>query len=812
MKPRKSFTALEVSVSERSGREISLTFKDSHVPLSMRVTINGTIIATEFKDAEYVLIDRIDEKANANSIIYDYYGVSVNAMIIQGVDASYVYYKVEQDIKPVDNNILVILSRHFLGSFSGYYNDWCSNDNVFIDLGQAVNLIRHKINSLEQLPAPKISGEHHLHFNAVEVYQSLDDEEKRRANHALRLPQDATTTMMAGVMLWLASLEDELFIYIVTSDLLDAKDTAQFIRSAKKLSVQAKSLQNLVHSDLRKVFEVDVLVNRSFGEVDWQGEKNNRLKPKLANIPLADIYNIVYNLFTKDDVNRERPKKMSWDNYWAARWQWSAAGSIHSQYPEDLASVPKDRELKNKFIALAIAEDVPIDHFLMRKPSVHAWSSVKYEWGKMRAIYGTDYTSYIMAHFAFYNCEDVLPSDFPVGNKARPSFVSARVAAVLDGTIPLCIDYEDFNSQHSNAAMRTVMQAYIDAFSGTLSDEQLKAAHWTMDSIDETIVHDNMGTGTTYRGQGTLMSGWRLTTFMNSVLNYVYTRKILGGLTTTNRSIHNGDDVLVGCHSLQVAQRAVRGAAEYGVRLQRAKCAFGGLAEFLRVDHMRGETGQYLTRNIATMMHSRIESKKAVSPIDQVQAMEERFREFLQRGGAPMTIISLRKTYYQTTARLAGMHVNQLKVIKQSHAVVGGISEREDAMIRFKIIKDDTPVESTLPDHMPGVNAYAMALRKTLDLNVSPEKIISRIKKATLNAVQLVRRKIFFVENDNEQRYKVLRAIYKAYKDAAATPLFGKAMLVGFIFDVLARGHQTSALSYLLNNSKDPMELLRVLV
>lgn len=60
-----------------------------------------------------------------------------------------------------------------------------------------------------------------------------------------------------------------------------------------------------------------------------------------------------------------------------------------------------------------------------------AYASIKYEWAKLRAIYGTDLTSYILTHFAFYNCEDCLPPMFPVGQKANPKFLKQRVRATL---------------------------------------------------------------------------------------------------------------------------------------------------------------------------------------------------------------------------------------------------------------------------------------------------------------------------------------------------------------------------------------------
>jgi len=518
------------------------------------------------------------------------------------------------------------------------------------------------------------------------------------------------------------------------------------------------------------------------------------------------------SLFSRDDPQKEKPRKLNWKDYWEARWQWSAAGSIHSQYKEDLKNIPNIRELKNKFIALCIKEDVGMEYYTKRKPEIHAWASVKYEWGKMRAIYGTDITSYILTNFVFFNCEDTLTIDFPVGKKARPSFVTARVGAVLENTIPLCLDYEDFNSQHSNEAMEAVLNAWVKCNEKNLSDDQIKAAPWVIDSIRNTIITDNMGTNTTYKSKGTLMSGWRLTTFVNSVLNYIYTNKILGQRTTTFRSIHNGDDVLIGTRNFEIARIAIKSAEKNNIRLQRKKCAYGGIAEFLRVDHIRGDTGQYLARNIATLMHSRIESKIAVQATDIIEAMEERLKEYVQRGGIENITIKLREKYYKRLSPTYNMTSEDFYDIKILHRVVGGINSEEYAPINKIVLTNKIEKPTEMPEKMPGVNAYANAVKRTLDLDVDIGMIVKRVYNATVKAVQMTRIRQTVVENSDERRYRLWRALYKAHSDVAEMPLFGKAMLTGFVFDVLAKSSQLDTLRRILSVSRDKLTLLRIIV
>jgi hypothetical protein len=783
---------------------------ESKIPLRIRGTDSGNYIATDFAGAGYVLIDIWDKASTTGTTTVDFYGSCVEVLLTSSANLTAVYYKVDQYLSPKSRSILGLLSRHFSGDDDFYYNDVLNIDNIvkpLLDEGRKVRY-RHTVDSLESLPKPKISGDHHIHFTAAEVLQSC--KLNKQGLEALRLPNDVSTSMMGGVMLWLRSLPSKLFDIVDKSGVLEVNSVLEFVKLGKKLSVRAKSYQNIVEEDLRMLFEVEVLANRAVGAVDWVGEKFNRTKPALAVMKDTWVYEQAKYLFGKRDETMRKPTRMTWKSFWASRWQWSASGSIHSQYAEDLKDLPKEQYLKNKFIALSMQPERDFDHFANRKPALHAWSSIKYEWGKQRAIYGTDLTSYIMAHFAFYNCEDCLPVQFPVGKKARPSFVRGRVNATLENAIPFCIDFEDFNSQHSIGSMKAVIQAYMDVHQEQLTEEQLVAMEWTKRSLDDTWILDNMGTKTQYAVKGTLMSGWRLTTFINSVLNYLYTKKILTGTNTNYRSVHNGDDVMLGCNNFELARVAVKNGMRNKIRLQRTKCSFGGLAEFLRVDHISGESGQYITRNISTLMHSRIESKMAVKAADIVEAMEERFSEFITRGGSREEVAKLRNIYYHRKSDIFGMTAEDLYDIKTMHRVVGGISERIDARTDILVKTDATRSEVELPDSLPGVAAYASQIEKTLDIGIPVNEIADRIQKATSQAVQLVRYNQKIEPNEQAQLYRRLANLYKAHADMEVPQSYGKAMLVGFALDLLQRTKGFNLLARMVRSSSDKMRFLTV--
>jgi hypothetical protein len=791
----------------------------------MRLTTFGSVVATDFAGATHALIDILPGTTSISDVVYDYRGSSVAAIILAGVHKSFVYCKLNQHLVARTTDISAILAAHF-ADYPCYYNSPTSLDNIELYINNKLTQQQHKHNKpiklrnklqfnikeedIKNLPKTKITGEHHLHYTAQEIWDLLPDYEKRQARFALCLPSDSSTTFVAGVMLWLAILERELFELVLRCGLFLTIDQHSFGAIGKLISVRAKSLQNITEMDLRNIFEIDVLINRYLGDPIWEDEKEHRINPNLALVSRNEVYTLARELFSRQDNYRQKARGMEWKTFWAARWQWSATGSIHSQYLEDGTYIEKERELKNKFITLNKMPNFSMTKFLHRTPEIRAWASIKYEWAKQRAIYGTDLTSYVLTHFAFFNCEDTLPGDFPVGDKARPSYVSAKVEATLNKKEAFCLDFEDFNSQHSNQNMQAVMEAWLDVNKADLSEDQYIAGKWALESVGNTIIEDHLGTKSTYKSKGTLMSGWRLTTFMNSVLNYIYTKVCTRGVSEVPLSIHNGDDVLMGITKPSTIQVIMNNARARNIRVQSTKCAYGGIAEFLRVDHKRGEFGQYATRSIATLLHARIESKVAVSTVDYLNALESRLFDFKMRTQRNDIVVLLRNQYYSRMSKLYDITVHELFLIKKGHRVVGGISEFEDASVDYIVELEAGISEVELEEFLPGVAAYSEKIINDLEMKQQFGEVYKSIYRATLDAVQLVRKRCQVKPNNCMQQYRVLRGIYGAYSYLKGSVTLGKAMLTGFALDILAGKSGFESLISVMSMSTNPMLYLRV--
>jgi hypothetical protein len=269
-------------------------------------------------------------------------------------------------------------------------------------------------------------------------------------------------------------------------------------------------------------------------------------------------------------------------------------------------------------------------------------------------------------------CEKVLEQLFPIGSSASDTNVSKTVAEVLKNGIPFCFDFEDFNSQHSNEAMDIVLATYQEVFASRLDSEQIKAINWLRVALNdvEILGVDNQ---LKYKCKGTLLSGWRLTTFMNTVLNYTYTQACMQGHILV--STHNGDDILAAVTTLGEVQRLSANASTYNIRFQKSKCFLGSIAEFLRVDHRTGTGAQYLTRAVSTFVHGPTEAVLPNNLYEILNAMQTRKKELIERQANKEIVNDIFKLQLQYTATKWRLTIQELENVLNSHLSKGGISE-----------------------------------------------------------------------------------------------------------------------------------------
>ncbi|BAT62482.1 RNA dependent RNA polymerase [Red clover powdery mildew-associated totivirus 3] len=756
------------------------------------------------------------EGTEVNTLLF---GTITPAVHIKVGQLNCLYLKIDQCCVTTHPALNIILSRHYSQLYESVdFVNPMSDSMLFrkrgINAEDGPEPVRGLL-AMSKLPHSAITQQHHLHFNITEACQTIDRNRLSYLLEVLSVPSDATQAFASGLFMWGALVGDAMFERVRESGLFGSRSSAQFAAIAKQISVEAKSLQNLHTEDYRSIFELDVLVNRGVGKVDWEKEQENRQHPKVATVDACEVRRTAYLVFRKALEQGRRPVSMSWDEFWSARWEWTAAGAVHSNAPGDSKYIFKEvNEMKNKFITMSAMPKLPLSHFLQREPGIDGWASVKYEWGKQRAIYGTDLTSYVLSNFAMYACESVLPSAFPVGPDADEANVAARVGGVLNNRMPLCIDFEDFNSQHSVEAMQAVLDAYSDVFDHLLTVEQKYALRWTAQSIGKTSITNNIANCGTYSTKGTMLSGWRLTTMMNSVLNYVYTTHLLGRDRDDTPSVHNGDDVLLGVKNMRVAQEMNRRAQRVGIRLQPSKCAFAGIAEFLRVDRIRGSGGQYLTRSVATIVHSRVESKPKPNVKDLIEAMETRLADLHQRGASIRKIARIREVYYHKLAGIFKSEVDTMYAIKSIHRVNGGISQDMYAAVDREVLNVVNLEKSSVPElpKLPGIHDYADYVAKVLPIESKVKKMCEKLTKSTQDSVSMYFTTAVLADCTSVQDRLNMKKIYKAHKGEIKVSQYGKAVLTGYGMELLRSRLRPGALRTLLTRSENPIELLSLVV
>nr|WMV64390.1 putative RNA-dependent RNA polymerase [Uromyces fabae virus] len=681
--------------------------------------------------------------------------VAVNCIYYKQTNATAMYIHNQHDLKSLKKDTLLRISRIQFGPSLFPYG-LVSQDDI-IRYAFYISRKSEKRRPYSKTPTldswfkkhskplvTKVSASHLRHVTMNDMIRIGRDELFQQVGYLFpfleRLAKAGMhESMFVGILTWARMLTPQNARIAQISGIWDWQfdNLAAFVKKIKNnFSLRLKALQNLVPMDLEQFFELEVLVNRGIGEVDWQAEQDHRTRPNTNIISDDHIFTEAVKLFKKLRQRGARPTRTNWDRFWASRWGWAPTGAYHSQYADDAQYRAKEATLRNKLFAVSTMPERNLDFFLNRSPSIVAWPSVKYEWGKQRAIYGVDFTNFVMTNFALYRCEEVLEPIFPVGRAASEEVVSNRVGETLRNGVPYCFDFEDFNSQHTNRNMQDVLRAYALVFSSRLSEEQVSALNWVIESITNGYVKEG---NNSYKLNGTLLSGWRLTTFVNTVLNHIY----ITVLTKQDPivTLHNGDDVLAGVSRLAQVQNLQKNAARCNVRFQRSKCFLGSIAEFLRVDHNKRTGAQYLCRGVATFVHGPTEAVIPNDIVSVLQSLKTRRGELLARNANKAIVEQIYNLQLDRVSRLWDMDKKDVIIVLQTHLSKGGVSEEittdslSHQIIRKQIRSSSGPQFAEDSGRaLPGVWDYATHMCKKIIDKSFHKQLVNTLTKATLAA------------------------------------------------------------------------------
>lgn len=671
---------------------------------------------------------------------------------------------------------------------------------------------------ISKLEVTKITQDHHLFITEKELRMALNETDEEGINYVIDCANDMARIGIVNKVLYIT-----IIMYLCVSSNLCRRMVLWLLQSASNItdlnvhmkleSQAAKQLQRAKRDDLSQIFEMQVLWNRAFAEVDWEKEINNRVNAKVVDILSSKVYEMSRGIFLEARANGAKPRNKSWEDYWAIRWLSMPNGSVVSQYLEDVElkkMLPREAKVKSAWFSAN--KQNSFDAWNNRTPMIFASTSTKYEWGKVRALYGCDVTSFIMSDFAMGDAEDTLPSYFPVGQKANESYVK-EMTDKMRRSVPFCFDYDDFNSQHSIQSMQLVIQAWIDVFGIYLTPEQVKAAHWTVESVATMMVRFNE-TGETHRINGTLMSGWRLTSFINTVLNRVYLQSA-DLIKHSIYSLHNGDDMYATTRNVKEAVKILAKAKAIGIRAQASKMNIGTIGEFLRVDARSNDptSAQYLTRAIATMVHGRVEVGKPNDLLAFVNATDTRFEAAVKRGADSEVLRPVLKHIDKFCANLFKTDLEVLDAYRQLHPLQGG--KNEQALIQaVRIVQKRTQKdkEDLLRKYLvcqSGMIDYLTHIVDTFQLkNVQIQK-----KEYLVRAMDSLERSMVGYELVVENRPMIYnyRGLYKAWHKSGFVAQITKIRTAGIVAAKMLPG-VNSVPAEMIRRSNDPIELMKAIL
>lgn len=365
--------------------------------------------------------------------------------------------------------------------------------------------------------------------------------------------------------------------------------------------------------------EMNTLCGRGVSQVDWAKDMLYRVDPAgvarkvvaFSDAELADAVDYILDT----ELGGTKLEFEDADDYWSGRWGWCVNGAhnkfIESVYPEMQAGV--DMRMHRR----AFMENVQSNPMHVWRGDAYFTTAEKLEHGKSRALYSSDTLTYTVFNHLLGPVERAWKNKRVVlnpGADGLTGMVDRVKREMARSSVSVMIDYEDFNSQHSLKSMALVIDKLC---ARTGYDTRLREL--VVRSFEHSyLVHNGRLIG---RFAGTLCSGHRATSFINSVLNCAYLLCV-EPRARSMRSIHVGDDVYVGCENVRDAAELLSKVIASDIRVQPLKQSVGrNSAEFLRVAITPACAYGYLARNVASCVSGNWVREGELSKVDQLSTL-----------------------------------------------------------------------------------------------------------------------------------------------------------------------------------------------
>ncbi|ALN98256.1 RNA dependent RNA polymerase [Penicillium aurantiogriseum totivirus 1] len=383
--------------------------------------------------------------------------------------------------------------------------------------------------------------------------------------------------------------------------------------------------------------EANTLRGRDVDPCDLKAEALYRtttaVNDKLAVFPEEDLRQACRAIFSEEIAHGPEGLLVQYptlEDHWDSRWGWAVNGAHSGHVSKEYARAPKPAGMLREH-RRAWLESVSDDPRPTWDGHTYVSVSPKLESGKTRAIFACDTVSYLAFEHLLAPVErrwrhKNIILDPGKGGHVGMTF-KTRAARDRAG-VSMMLDYDDFNSQHSNRSMQILFEELCDitGYPSHLKDTLINS----FDKCDIYLGAQRIG-----RALGTLMSGHRGTTFINSVLNRVYLVLVLGAdIVDDSTTLHVGDDVYMGVRTYQRAGLICQKLASSCLRMNPIKQSVGHTTtEFLRNATSGRDTRGYFARGVAGIIAGNWANETKLSPSEALTSMLASCRTLINRSG-----------------------------------------------------------------------------------------------------------------------------------------------------------------------------------
>jgi hypothetical protein len=290
---------------------------------------------------------------------------------------------------------------------------------------------------------------------------------------------------------------------------------------------------------------------------------------------------------------------MDTSEYWSRRFEHCVNGSHH------LCQGQKDVEIKGVKTRMGFLQKTSKNVLFASEPMIEATLSWKYESPKVRAIKSADTYSYLNEDYFMKVVEKNWrhPSVL-LDPSAGGKYLEGKRVSDMAGTKYVMLDFSAMDKQHSIQSQKEVVEAAAE-FMGC--PENMK--EWLVTSNGNQYVRYM---GRRERVRYGLLTGRRMTTFLNTVLNKVYFDLAMGDLSPKSQ-YHAGDDIVARFINSEEAKEAISRAKASKSVFNPRKQSYGAGSEFLRIATCGDLVMGYVNRSIASTVCGNWVSKLKLS-------------------------------------------------------------------------------------------------------------------------------------------------------------------------------------------------------